>query len=55
VCSTRDSVPSLDRRERLEGMLGDEILAGRGNHKVEKRWCRLLPGLICFRVVAPPL
>jgi hypothetical protein len=48
-------VPAPSRRERWDGQLGGEILAARANHWVEKWWCGLVPGLVLFRLVAPPL
>jgi hypothetical protein len=48
-------VPSPDRQEWLDGQSGGEILAAHANLSVEKQRCGLLSGLICFRMVAPPL
>jgi hypothetical protein len=45
---------SLGQRERLDGQSGDEILVVHANRMVEKQWCGLFLGLICFRLVAPP-
>jgi hypothetical protein len=51
-------VPSrASQREgmRLTGLIGDEILTTHGYRYKEKDWCGLLPGLVRFRLVAPPL
>jgi hypothetical protein len=40
---------------RLTGLTGDEILTTRGYRYKGKDYCGLLPGLVLFRMVAPPL
>jgi hypothetical protein len=42
-------------RQQLDGQSGDEMLAARANHRAEKRWRGLLPRLVLFILVAPPL
>jgi hypothetical protein len=34
---------------------GGEIVSAHVYHNEEERWCRLLPGSVLFRLVAPPL
>jgi hypothetical protein len=41
--------------ERCNGLIGGKILSACGYHNEGKRWCRLLSGLVLFRLVAPPL
>jgi hypothetical protein len=40
---------------RLTGLTGDEILTTRGYRYKGKDWCGLLPCLVLFMLVAPPL
>jgi hypothetical protein len=42
-------------RIRQTGLTGDEILPASGYCDGGKDWCRLLLGLVLFRLVVPPL
>jgi hypothetical protein len=48
-------VPSRGTRIRQVGLIGGEILPARDHLGEGKDWCGLLPGLILFRLVVPPL
>jgi hypothetical protein len=47
--------PILGRGGRRVGQIGGEILHAHIFCNEKERWCRLLPGLVLFRFVAPPL
>jgi hypothetical protein len=47
--------PILGQGGRHVGQTGGEILPAHDYRNEEKRWCRLHPGSILFRLVAPPL
>jgi hypothetical protein len=47
--------PSPGRGGRWNGQIGGEILPAHVYRNEEKRMCGLLPSLVLFRLVAPPL
>jgi hypothetical protein len=48
-------MPSRGARIRQVGLTGGKILSAHGHLCGGKEWCRLLPGLVLFRLVVPPL
>jgi hypothetical protein len=54
-CRVPGCVPSWGVRIRLTELIGGKILPTRGYRDGGKDWHRLLPGLVLFRLVIPPL